>query len=182
MQLEYPLVNEDYVAFNLHVTRTRFPDTRKRANRISLVMVAVAVVVIVVVSAIQSGLGPAQSVAAVIVVLVFAGIVVVPIMLIMRRASPHVTDSMVQWNLRRAAKEHALGPVGVATITLDDDGVLHEVAGTITAVRWGAIERLDETPTHAFAFNSPTSALVIPRQHPGTAELIAAIRARVAAR
>ena len=165
MEVRYSLTVDDYVAFQEHFAATS-PVIRRQQQQLRafgvLFCLVTALLFIGVVRSDWTG-------AAVVAVLAAAAVWFL---------ASALNRWVVQRSVRAAVVDGGAGPLGQARLTLGDAGVTEEAAGTTTTVTWEAVDRLEESTDHYYVFTAPAAAIIVPRRAPGSAELIAALRAR----
>lgn len=168
--LEYELTSDDYLAYNIHTLAVSEAGRRQRLNY-RLVLSVVAPLL----SGLVIGFGLGDLVGG-LVVAAFTGAILWFI-------SPGMWNRAVRKSVARMATRDGLGNPGQHRLVLDDDGLREETANGVSSQSWQGIERVDETPEHAFIYFGPLAAFVIPKRigEAAVAEFLTQVRSRIEA-
>jgi len=166
-RIAYDLTPDDYVAFNVH-TSLALPETRRQIAQGR----AWGAVLMAVVAGGIFGLvlddGP-------VVPLVFASLAAVAWWVV----SPWTLRRGIRRSVERIARTSGLGVVGPASLEADEVGLCEDCAGVVNTAPWSSIQRIEETPTHAFIHVGPLAAVIVPKRAAGAEDLIRVVRARI---
>ena len=149
--LEYVLTGEDYVAFNVHASKT-LEESRRQLSRHRILGALGLALFVAVLDVTTRGNGLTLT-------FVFAAITGV----LWWALLPSLVRRSVRRSLARIADTTGLGHVGPTSLRLDALGVHEECGGVATSAKWAQILRVDETAEHGFIFISPLAAFVVPK-------------------
>ncbi len=84
---------------------------------------------------------------------------------------PYRVGALMRANTERTYREGKnLGLLGPHRVTIDAEWLIEATAERETRTKWRAVERVDETPTHWFVYESSFSAVVVPKRVFGSVE------------
>lgn len=151
MTIEYDLVMEDFIAYNLHFMHTSEACLRQlRAYRLTISLVPSILFCAGITIALSN---PVAGIATAIVSFVVFWFL-----------SPWVWWRAVRRNVLRMARNNGLGEPGTRQLFADDRGLRQESANGETFQLWSGVSRIEETPGHAFIYIGPVQAFVIPKR------------------
>lgn len=83
--------------------------------------------------------------------------------------------------LRRMSLADQLGESGRHRLGIDAKGLHENAPGGVTHVPWDRVQRIDETPTHAFIYTGANAALILPKagREPQVDVMLTQIRERM---
>jgi hypothetical protein len=149
--IEYDLVPDDFVAFNMHHALHSEAARRQSATtRIGASVVLPLAVGIMLAAA-------SHDVAFGAVTTLVSGVVLWFLW-------PRLWSRQMKRFLMRAASSDGLGTVGTQTLSIEDEGLREVSPGSETFTAWSKVRRIDETPDHVFIFVGPVQAFVIPKR------------------
>lgn len=159
-QLEYDLVDDDYIAYNLHLAATS-PAIRRQIDRGRWIGTVVVVVLGTAVFGLLEGAWVTGLVLGVVVAVV------------MWFGWPRFARRSVTAQLRRLSRQGALGRTGPVRLRWDDTGLHEDAIGASATAEWSRVDRVEETAEHLFLFLGPLEALVVPRRAGGAVVTLA---------
>jgi hypothetical protein len=165
--LEFELTQDDLIAYNPYGLSTS-PEFRRWAGRYRLIGSLAVLTILTLIIAFDGDL-----LAGAVAGFVAAGIFWI--------AWPRLWSWMTKRNVVRLAAGGSLGKPGRCKIWYDDHGVHDQTPGGTSSVSFDAIDRVEESATHAFIFTGPMQGYVIPMRvgEYAVAEFLAVVRARM---
>lgn len=165
MQIDFPMTTEDYLAFNVHVTRTSAVLRAQQARQRVAAATAVALILLTLIGVLGDDWVGGAVAAAIGAVGVWFTL-------------PWANRRHAVRTLRRLAAEDGLGVTGDARLTVDDDGLHETLGGMSTSIPWTGVKNVEETDRHVFVFIGPNAALTVPKSANDAAEALDEIRRR----
>jgi len=150
-ELEYELVADDFVAFNLHYFgSTDAGRGLRKSQRLMLSVVTPLLIFGAIGLIFKDFVGGA-------VLAVITGV-------IMWFLAPAILAREIKRSLARMNRDAGLGVTGLHRLVADDVGLREISAEREVAATWSGTDRIDETPGHAYIFIGPVQAFVIPKR------------------
>ncbi|PFG16231.1 YcxB-like protein [Propionicimonas paludicola] len=166
--LEFELTTEDFVAFSIYGALSA-PAVQKRSARLRIGASAAMFVGLGLAAGLQDGW----------LYGLVAGLIAAAVFWLIW---PPLWAWSTKRNVMRLAESGGLGKPGPCRIWIDQYGVHDATPDGTSTVSWRGIDRVEETPSHAFIFVGPIQAYVIPKRIGGSAvaDFLAAVRAGLA--
>lgn len=154
VELNYKLENDDFVAFNLHFSKSSA--THKHAIRKTR-LIALSATALVLFSIFYLWLKSW------VVAIAVAGSGALLAWLV----SPREYWKEVEKTISRMADCEGIGELGRYRLRIEEAGLREEVGGNVTTTAYSSISRIEETDEHVFIFIAPIRAYIIPKQEVG---------------